>query len=343
MNKKTALITGISGQDGAYLAEFLLKKNYNVVGIERRSAERSNWRLEKLSILKKVIIEDSDIKEIANLIRIFKKYKFDEVYNLAAQSFVKSSFDNPIETYQVNAIGTLNLLEIIRTENKKIRFYQASTSEMFGEHGKNMQNELTNFHPRSPYASAKVFSHYTVQNYREAYKIFAVSGILFNHESPLRGEEFITRKISLGLAKIIAGKQKVLKIGNIYAKRDWGYAKDYIEVMWKMLQINKPQDFVIATGKTYSVKEFINKCVKILNLKTKWTGKGINEKLIDLNKKKPIIIIDKKYFRPAEVNFLKGNYTKAKKVLKWSPKTNLDNLAKIMIKSDLLYINKNKY
>ena len=343
MNKKTALITGISGQDGAYLAEFLLKTNYNVVGIERRSAERSNWRLEKLSILKKVIIEDSDIKEIANLIRIFKKYKFDEVYNLAAQSFVKSSFDNPIETYQVNAIGTLNLLEIIRTENKKIRFYQASTSEMFGEHGKNMQNELTNFHPRSPYASAKVFSHYTVQNYREAYKIFAVSGILFNHESPLRGEEFITRKISLGLAKIIAGKQKVLKIGNIYAKRDWGYAKDYIEVMWKMLQINKPQDFVIATGKTYSVKEFINKCVKILNLKTKWTGKGINEKLIDLNKKKPIIIIDKKYFRPAEVNFLKGNYTKAKKVLKWSPKTNLDNLAKIMIKSDLLYINKNKY
>ena len=343
MNKKTALITGISGQDGAYLAEFLLKKNYNVVGIERRSAERSNWRLEKLSILKKVIIEDSDIKEIANLIRIFKKYKFDEVYNLAAQSFVKSSFDNPIETYQVNAIGTLNLLEIIRTENKKIRFYQASTSEMFGEHGKNTQNELTNFHPRSPYASAKVFSHYTVQNYREAYKIFAVSGILFNHESPLRGEEFITRKISLGLAKIIAGKQKVLKIGNIYAKRDWGYAKDYIEVMWKMLQINKPQDFVIATGKTYSVKEFINKCVKILNLKTKWTGKGINEKLIDLNKKKPIIIIDKKYFRPAEVNFLKGNYTKAKKVLKWSPKTNLDNLAKIMIKSDLLYINKNKY
>ena len=343
MNKKTALITGISGQDGAYLAEFLLKKNYNVVGIERRSAERSNWRLEKLSILKKVIIEDSDIKEIANLIRIFKKYKFDEVYNLAAQSFVKSSFDNPIETYQVNAIGTLNLLEIIRTENKKIRFYQASTSEMFGEHGKNMQNELTNFHPRSPYASAKVFSHYTVQNYREAYKIFAVSGILFNHESPLRGEKFITRKISLGLAKIIAGKQKVLKIGNIYAKRDWGYAKDYIEVMWKMLQINKPQDFVIATGKTYSVKEFINKCVKILNLKTKWTGKGINEKLIDLDKKKPIIIIDKKYFRPAEVNFLKGNYTKAKKVLKWSPKTNLDNLAKIMIKSDLLYINKNKY
>ena len=343
MNKKTALITGIGGQDGAYLAEFLLKKNYKVIGIERRSAERSNWRLKKLSILDKIIMEDSDIKEIGNLIRIFKKYKFNEVYNLAAQSFVKSSFDNPIETYQVNAIGTLNLLEIIRTQKQKIKFYQASTSEMFGKHGKNMQNELTNFHPRSPYASAKVFSHYTVQNYREAYKIFAVSGILFNHESPLRGEEFITRKISLGLAKIVTGKQKVLKLGNIYAKRDWGYAKDYIEAMWKMLQVKKPDDFVIASGKTYSVKDFVNKCVKILKLKTKWVGKGLNEKLIDLDKKKPIIIIDRKYFRPAEVSFLKGDYAKARKILKWHPKTNLDKLAKIMIYSDLEHVIKNRY
>ncbi len=340
MNKKTALITGISGQDGAYLAEFLLNKNYKVVGIERRSAERSNWRLEELSILNKITIEDSDIKEIANLIRIFKKYNFSEVYNLAAQSFVKSSFDNPIETYQVNAIGTLNLLEIIRTQNRKIKFYQASTSEIFGKHGKSTQNELTNFHPRSPYASAKVFSHYTVQNYREAYKMFAVSGILFNHESPLRGEEFITRKISLGLAKIVTGKQKVLKLGNIYAKRDWGYAKDYIKAMWKMLQVKKPDDFVIATGKTYSVKEFINKCVRILKIKTKWVGRGLNEKLMDLDKKKPIIVIDKKYFRPSEVNFLKGNYAKANKILKWSPETNLDNLAKIMISSDLERVDK---
>ncbi len=343
MNKKTALITGITGQDGAYLAEFLLKKNYRVIGIERRSAGISNWRLEKLSILNKVIIEDSDIKETHNLIRIFRKYKIHEVYNLAAQSFVKSSFDNPIETYLVNAIGTLNLLEIIRSQNKKIRFYQASTSEMFGKHGKKKQSELTNFHPRSPYAIAKTYSHYTVQNYREAYNIFAVSGILFNHESPLRGEEFITRKISLGLAKIIAGKQKVLKLGNIYAKRDWGYAKDYIEAMWKMLQVKKPEDFVIATNKTHSVKDFINKCVKILNLKTKWVGKGLNEKLIDLNKKKPIIVIDKKYFRPAEVNILRGDYTKAKKILKWYPKTNLNDLAKIMIKSDVKNINKNSY
>ena len=341
MNKKTALITGISGQDGAYLAEFLLKKNYKVIGIERRSARNLNWRLEKLSISDKIIIEDSDIKEVNNLIRIFQKYKVHEVYNLAAQSFVKSSFDNPIETTLVNAIGTLNLLEVIRNKNTNIKFYQASTSEMFGEHGKKKQNELTNFHPRSAYATSKTFSHYTVQNYREAFKMFAVNGILFNHESPLRGEEFITRKISLGLAKIISGKQKILKLGNIYAKRDWGYAKDYVEAMWKMLQVKKPEDFVIATGKTYSVKEFINKSVKILNLNTKWVGKGLNEKLIDLNKKKPIIIIDKNYFRPAEVNILRGDYSKAKKILKWSPKTDLDDLAKIMLKSDLLYVNKN--
>ena len=343
MNKKTALITGIGGQDGAYLSKFLLDKNYKVVGIERRSAERANWRLKKLNIFNKIIMEDSDIKEIGNLLRIFRKYKFNEVYNLAAQSFVKSSFDNPIETYQVNAIGTLNLLEIIRTQNQKTKFYQASTSEMFGEHGKSTQNELTNFHPRSPYASAKTFSHYTVQNYREAFKIFAVSGILFNHESPLRGEEFITRKISLGLSRILMGKQKILKLGNIYAKRDWGYAKDYIEAMWKMLQIKKPEDFVIATGKMHSVKDFINKCIKILGLKTKWVGNGLNEKLINLDTNKPIILIDKKYFRPSEVNFLKGDFTKAKKILKWFPKTNIDDLAKIMINSDLENVIKNQY
>ena len=341
MNKKTALITGISGQDGAYLAQFLLNKNYKVIGIERRSARGINWRLEKLSILNKFVIEDCDIKEINNIFRIFRKYKIDEVYNLAAQSFVGSSFDNPIETSNVNALGTLNLLEVIRTENKKIKFYQASTSEMFGEHGEKKQNEMTKFHPRSPYATSKVFSHFSIQNYREAYNIFAVSGILFNHESPLRGEEFITRKISLGLARIISGKQKILKLGNIYAKRDWGYAKDYVEAMWKMLQIKQPQDFVIATGKTYSVKDFINKCIKILNLDAKWVGKGLNEKLIDIKKNRPIIVIDKRYFRPTEVNILKGDYSKAKKILKWKPKTGIDSLAKIMIKSDLEYSSKN--
>ncbi len=222
MPKKIALITGISGQDGAYLAKFLLKKKYKVIGVERRSARSNNWRLEKLNIANKVTIEDIDIKEINNLIRLFNKYKIDEVYNLAAQSFVYSSFQNPIETSQVNAIGVLNLLEIIRNNKRKIKFYQASTSEMFGKHGKKNQDEKTFFHPRSPYATSKTFAHYSVQNYRESYNLHAVSGILFNHESPLRGEEFITRKITLGLAKIYLGKQKILKIGNIYSKKRLG-------------------------------------------------------------------------------------------------------------------------
>ena len=338
MTKKIALITGVSGQDGAYLAKFLLKKNYKVIGVERRSARSNNWRLEKLKINNQVIIEDLDIKEINNIIRIFKKYKINEVYNLAAQSFVHSSFQNPIETCQVNAIGVLNLLEVIRNEKRKIKFYQASTSEMFGMHGKKDQDERTLFHPRSPYASSKAFAHYTVQNYRESYNIFAVSGILFNHESPLRGEEFITRKISLGLARIIMGKQKILKIGNIYAKRDWGYAEDYVEAMWKMLQTKVPKDYVVATGKNYSVKQFINESVKFLNLKTKWIGKGLDEKLINMENKKTIISIDKKFFRPSEVDTLKGNFSKAKNELKWTPKTNFTKLVELMILSDLEHV-----
>ena len=293
MPKKIALITGISGQDGAYLAKFLLKKNYQVIGLERRSARSNNWRLEKLGISNKIIIEDVDIKEINNLIRLFSKYTISEVYNLAAQSFVQSSFYNPIETTQVNAIGVLNILEIIRNQKKKIKLYQASTSEMFGKHGKAKQNEKTLFHPRSPYATAKTFAHFSIQNYRESFGIHAVSGILFNHESPLRGEEFITRKISLGLAKIFLNKKKELKVGNIYAKRDWGFAEDYVEAMWMMLQAKKPDDFVIATGKNYSVKQFINECVKVLKLETKWVGKGLNEKLINIKNKKTIISIDK--------------------------------------------------
>ena len=266
MAKKTALITGISGQDGAYLAKFLLKKNYKVIGTDRRSARSNNWRLIELNIENKVILEDLDITEINNLIRIFQKYNIDEIYNLAAQSFVKSSFDNPIQTSLVNAMAPLSFLEIIRNQKKKIKFYQASTSEMFGKHKINKQNEKTNFHPRSPYATSKTFAHYSVQNYREAYNIFAVSGILFNHESPLRGEEFITRKITIGLAKIMLGKQKKIKLGNIYAKRDWGFAGDYVEAMWKMMQNKIPKDYVIATGQNHSVKDFINMTTKILNL-----------------------------------------------------------------------------
>ena len=335
MAKKTALITGISGQDGAYLAKFLLKKNYKVIGTDRRSARSNNWRLIELNIENKVILEDLDITEINNLIRIFQKYNIDEIYNLAAQSFVKSSFDNPIQTSLVNAMAPLSFLEIIRNQKKKIKFYQASTSEMFGKHKINKQNEKTNFHPRSPYATSKTFAHYSVQNYREAYNIFAVSGILFNHESPLRGEEFITRKITIGLTKIMLGKQKKIKLGNIYAKRDWGFAGDYVEAMWKMMQNKIPKDYVIATGQNHSVKDFINMTTKILNLKTQWVGKGLNEKLINKLNKKIIIEIDKKYFRPTEVENLKGDYLKAKKDLKWKPKTNFKNLVKMMIEADL--------
>jgi GDPmannose 4,6-dehydratase len=341
MKKKVALITGISGQDGAYLCKFLLKKNYKVIGIERRSARSNNWRLEKLKIKNQVNIEDVDIKEINNLIRLFEKYRFDEVYNLAAQSFVHSSFQNPVETSLVNAVGVLNLLEIIRNKKNKIKFYQASTSEMFGESGSNNQNEKTLFHPRSPYATSKTFAHYTVQNYREAYKLHAVNGILFNHESPLRGEEFITRKITLGLSKIFFNKQKELKVGNLYAKRDWGYAEDYVEAMWKMLQTKKPDDYVISTGKNYSVKQFIDECIKVLKLKTKWVGKNLEEKLINLENKKTLVSIDKNFFRPSEVNTLRGDFAKAKKELHWKPKTNFSKLVRMMIESDLNYVKNN--
>ncbi len=335
MSKKIALITGISGQDGAYLARLLLKKNYTVIGTDRRSARSDNWRLIELNIEDKIIIEDLDITEINNLIRIFQKYNINEVYNLAAQSFVKSSFENPIQTSIVNAISPLSFLEIIRNHKRKIKFYQASTSEMFGKHNKIKQNENTNFYPRSPYGTSKTFAHYSVQNYREAYKIFAVSGILFNHESPLRGEEFITRKISRGLTKIVSGKQNKIKLGNIYAKRDWGFAGDYVEAMWKMLQNKFPKDYVIATGQNHTVKEFINQAIQILRLKTKWVGKGLDEKLINIENKRIIIEIDKKYFRPTEVETLRGDYAKAKKELKWKPKTNFKSLVKMMIEADL--------
>ena len=338
MKKKIALITGICGQDGAYLAAFLLKKNYKVIGLTRRSPKSSNWRLKKLNIKDKVIILDIDIKEVNNLIRIFKKYNVDEVYNLASQSSVHSSFQNPIESTLINSIGVLNLLEIIRSKKNKIKFYQASTSEMFGKSKNDNQGEKNLFHPRSPYATSKTFAHYSVQNYREAYNIFAVNGILFNHESPLRGEEFITRKITLGLSKIYLKKQSKMKVGNLYAKRDWGYAKDYVEAMWKMLQLKKPDDYVIATGRNYSVKDFINECIKILRLDTKWIGKGLNEKLIDKRNNKTLISIDKKFFRPSEVDNLKGDYKKAKKELKWTPKTNFFKLVKLMLESDLEYI-----
>tara|TARA_A100001388_G_scaffold189567_1_gene142575 strand:- start:635 stop:1651 length:1017 start_codon:yes stop_codon:yes gene_type:complete len=336
---RTALITGISGQDGAYLAKLLLEKKYKVIGTDRRSARSVNWRLSRLGIENKIIHEEMELGEIYEIQRVFKKYKFDEVYNLAAQSFVATSFRSPINTANITGLGSLRILETIRTLNPKIKFYQASSSEMFGDVINKFQNEETPFNPQSPYAVSKLFSHYLTKNYRDSYNLYAVSGILFNHESPLRGEEFVTRKIIKGLINILHNKIQFLELGNLYAKRDWGYAKEYVEAMWLMLQQKKPEDFVISTGKTYSIKEFINHATNYLNMDTKWVGKGLDEKLINKKNSKIIIKINKKFFRPAEVNFLKGNYKRALNKLGWRPKTNFKNLIKIMIDEEL----KNNY
>ena len=335
--KKTALITGISGQDGAYLAKFLLDKNYKVIGTDRRSARSVNWRLRRLGIANKIIHEEMELGEIYEIQRVFSKYKLNEVYNLAAQSFVGTSFSSPLNTANITGLGTLRILETIRSINPKIRFYQASSSEMFGDVLEKNQKETTPLNPQSPYAISKVFSHYLTQNYRKSYNLYATSGILFNHESPLRGEEFVTRKIIIGLVRILKNEINSFELGNIYAKRDWGYAKEYVEAMWKMLQMKKPDDYVISTGKTYSIKDFINKATKYLKMNVAWTGKGLDEKLINKDSNKTIIRINPKFFRPAEVNILIGDSKKAQKKLKWKPNTNLDQLIKIMIDDELKY------
>jgi GDPmannose 4,6-dehydratase len=334
MKKKIALITGISGQDGAYLASFLIKKKYKVIGSDRRSSRNDLWRLKRLNIEKHIIFEELELGETFEIERLIKKYKIDELYNLASQSFVATSFSSPLNTGNITGLGVLRILEAIRTFSPNTKFYQASSSEMFGDVLEKKQSEKTPINPQSPYAIAKVFGHYSTINYRKAYNIHATSGILFNHESPLRGEEFVTRKITLGLTKIINGDLNYIELGNIYAKRDWGYAKDYVELMWKMLQQKKPEDYVISTGKTYTIKEFINLCTKYLKLKTKWVGKGLKERLINKFNNKVIIKINKKFFRPTEVNFLKGNSNKAKKNLRWKVKTNLKKLVEIMMSEE---------
>jgi len=332
---KTAIITGISGQDGAYLAQFLLKKRYKIIGLDRRSSRDERWRLNYLGIEEKIIFEYIDLGDISSIERVFNKYKINELYNLAAQSFVGTSFDVPISTCDVNALGTLRVLEMIRNKNKQIKFYQASTSEMFGDVFETPQDENTKFNPQSPYAISKVFAHYMTKNYRDSYNIFACSGILFNHESPLRGEEFVTRKITLGLAKIKAGKMSCLYLGNLNAKRDWGYAGDYVEAMWLMMQKKKADDYVIATNKSYSIKDFINEAVKYYNLKIIWKGKGINQQAINVETNKAIIKVNPKFFRPSEVDNLKGSADKAKKILKWKPKVNFKKLVEIMSRADI--------
>ncbi len=333
--KRKALITGISGQDGAYLAQFLLNQNYKVFGLDRRTASNNFWRLEALGIKEQVIKFQVDITEYSSIRDIISSHNFNEIYNLAAQSFVASSWDNPITTSNINSIAVTNLLDTIYRFSPKTKFYQASTSEMFGNAKIKKQNELTPFNPRSPYGVSKLYAHWITKNYRESYGLFAACGILFNHESPLRGEEFVTKKIISQLVEIKKGSTKTLKLGNLYAKRDWGFAGDYVEAMFKILQHNQPDDFVVGTGKSYSIKEFINLSLDQLKIEYKWIGSNLNEVCLEKNSKRKLITIDPSLYRPAEVDTLTADAIKAKKILGWSSKTSLRKLIKLMIEFEL--------
>ena len=334
MKKKIALIFGVTGQDGAYLSKLLLKKKYIVHGMKRKSSSINTSRIDDIykdpHFNTNFFLHYGDLSDFSSIINLIEKIKPDEIYNLAAQSHVKVSFEIPEYTANINALGALRILEAIRIMSKKlkIKYYQAGTSEMFGK-TKPPQNEKSKFYPRSPYAVSKLFAHWISINYREAYGIFACNGILFNHESPIRGETFVTKKITDALIKIKNNEQKILYLGNIYAKRDWGHAEDYVYAMWKMLQKKTPNDYVISTGKQYTVKKFIEIVARKLLMNIKWTGKGINEKCIWKNK--TIIKIDKKYFRPTEVESLRGNYNKARKILGWKPIKDITNLVSDMV------------
>jgi GDPmannose 4,6-dehydratase len=342
MKKKIVLITGITGQDGSYLAELLLKKNYIVHGLIRKSSSFNTTRIDHIYVdphnKTNFFLHYGDLTDSNSIYNIINSIKPDEVYNLGAQSHVGVSFENPEFTAEVSGIGTLRILEAIRFLNmKKIKFYQASTSELFGEtYGKKIFNEDSKFHPKSPYGVAKLYSYWITSVYRESYGLFACNGILFNHESPRRGETFVTRKITRFLTKKKLGSKDILYLGNLNAKRDWGHAKDYVEMQWRILQQKKPDDFVIATGEAYTVKQFIEEALKVLNLKIEWKGKGLKEQgyLINNGKKELIVKIDKKYFRPNEVEYLKGDATKAFKKLNFKPKFSFKDLVRDMIKSD---------
>ena len=341
---KIALIFGVTGQDGSYLAEFLLKKKYQVHGVKRRSSSYNTNRIDHiLESNKNFLLHYGDVTDAIHVMNIINKIKPDEIYNLSAQSHVAVSFLIPEYTAHVDALGCLRILEAIKSANliKKTKFYQAGTSEMYGKVQQSPQTEKTKFYPRSPYGVAKVFSHWMTINYREAYGMFACNGILFNHESPRRGETFVTRKVTIALSKIKLGLQKKLLVGNLNSKRDWGHAKDYVEAQWLILQQKKPDDFVISTGKNYSVKEFINICANLLDMKLRWTGTGLNTKAFDKNNK-CIIECDKRYYRPSEVDTLLGDSSKAKKLLKWKPKISFKDLVKEMVESDFNNL-KNNY
>jgi len=337
---KTALITGITGQDGAYLAKLLLEKGYEVYGAFRRTSDLHLNRLKFLGVDDKVSYVPLELLEFTNIYRAIERIQPDEVYNLGAQSFVALSFEEPIFTADVTAIGPLRILEAIRAINPKIKFYQASSSEMFGRVEEVPQNEKTPFYPRSPYAASKLFAHWITVNYRESYNIFACSGILFNHESPLRGHEFVTRKITNSVARIKLGFQDELRLGNLDSKRDWGYAPEYVEAMWLMLQQNEPDDYIIATGETHSVREFVEVAFEQIGIKIKWQGEGVEEVGVDKNNGEVLVKIDPQFFRPADVEILKGNYSKAKEKLDWNPKMSFRELVNIMVEHDLSLVEK---
>ena len=339
---KKAIITGITGQDGAYLAELLLEKGYTVYGTYRRTSSVNFWRIEELGIQShpNLKLVEYDLTDLASNIRLLEKTKPDEFYNLAAQSFVAVSFDQPILTAQITGLGPVNVLEAIRIVNPKIRFYQASTSEMFGHVQEIPQSEKTPLYPRSPYGVAKVYAHWMTINYRESYDIFGTSGILFNHESPLRGLEFVTRKITDGIARIKLGESDHIELGNLDAKRDWGYAKDYVEGMWRMLQVDVPDVFVLATGRTERVRDFVEMTCKAVDIKIVWQGEGVDEIGIDSDTGKTIVSINPEFYRPCEVELLIGNPQKAKNDLGWQATTSLEELCAMMVKADLTRVEK---
>lgn len=334
---KVAVITGITGQDGAYLAELLLGKNYKVFGAYRRTSSTNFWRMEELGVQAHPNLQlvEYDLTDLGSSIRLLEMAKPDEVYNLAAQSFVGVSFDQPHTTAQITGIGALNLLEAIRIVNPKIRFYQASTSEMFGEVQEIPQRESTPFYPRSPYGVAKLYAHWMTINYRESYDIFGSSGILFNHESPLRGREFVTRKITDSVAKIKLGQLDVLELGNMDAKRDWGFAKDYVEGMYLMLQADKPDTYVLATNRTETVRDFVSMSFKAVDIAIEWKGSEEQEVAVAVETGKEIVRVNPNFYRPAEVELLIGNPEKARKELGWEPTTTLEQLCAMMVEADM--------
>ncbi len=334
---KKAIITGITGQDGAYLAELLLNKGYEVYGTYRRTSSVNFWRIEELGIEKheNLHLIEYDLTDQSNSVRMVEKIQPDEIYNLAAQSFVGVSFDQPLATAHITGLGCVHLLEAIRIVNPEIKFYQASTSEMFGEVQEIPQKETTPFWPRSPYGAAKMYAHWMVVNYRESYDMFATSGILFNHESPLRGLEFVTRKITDSVAKIKLGKLDCLELGNMDAKRDWGFAKDYVEGMYLMLQVEKPDTYVLATNRTETVRNFVAMAFKGAGIEIEFEGSGEDEIAVDKATGKTVVRVNPKFYRPAEVDLLIGDPGKAKKELGWEPKTTLEALCAMMVEADL--------